>query len=53
MMTKSFTASLGPQAGGAATLVLFYLDIIAFICLIGTGAGIQLGRMRPFPTRRR
>jgi adenylate cyclase len=33
---------LGPQAGGVATLVLFYLDIIAFICLIGTGAGIQL-----------
>jgi adenylate cyclase len=33
---------LGPQAGPVATLVLFYLEAIAYTCLIGTGAGIQL-----------
>jgi adenylate cyclase len=32
---------LGPQAGGVATLVLFYLEIITYVCLVGTGAGIQ------------
>ena len=32
---------LGPQAGAVATLVLFYLEIIAYACLVGTGAGIQ------------
>jgi adenylate cyclase len=32
---------LGPQAGAVATLVLFSLEILAFICLVGTGAGIQ------------
>ncbi len=32
---------LGHQAGGVATLVLYCSDIIAFICLIGTGVGIQ------------
>jgi len=32
---------LGPQAGGVATLVLFYLEIIAYVYLVGTGAGIQ------------
>ena len=32
---------LNSQAGAVATLVLFYLEIITYICLIGTGAGIQ------------
>lgn len=31
---------LGPRAGAAATIVLFYLEVIAFTCLVGTGAGI-------------
>jgi adenylate cyclase len=32
---------LGPRAGAVATIVLFYLDVLAFICLTGTGVGIQ------------
>ena len=32
---------LGSQAAAVATLILFYVEIIAYICLIGTGAGIQ------------
>ena len=32
---------LGPQAGPVATLVLFYLEAIAYTCLAGTGAGVQ------------
>ena len=32
---------LGSQAGGIATLVLYYLDIIGFIYLAGTGVGLQ------------
>jgi adenylate cyclase len=32
---------LGPRAGAVATLVLFHSEILAYICLIGTGAGIQ------------
>src|SRR5476651_665438 len=31
---------LGSQAGGIATLVLYYLDIIGFIYLAGTGVGL-------------
>jgi adenylate cyclase len=33
---------VGTNAAAVFTLVLFYLDILAFICLIGTGAGLQL-----------
>ena len=33
---------LGAHAGAAFTLVLFYLEIIGYTCLIGTGAGVQL-----------
>ena len=32
---------LGPQVGPVATLVLFYLEAIAYTCLAGTGAGVQ------------
>ena len=32
---------LGPRAGAGATLVLFYSEVLAFTCLVGTGAGIQ------------
>src|SRR6185295_2989291 len=32
---------LGSQAAAVATLILFYLEIIVYICLFGTGAGIQ------------
>jgi adenylate cyclase len=31
----------GPQAGGVVTLVVFTSELLVFICLIGTGAGIQ------------
>ena len=31
----------GPQAGGVVTLVLFTSELLVFIYLIGTGAGIQ------------
>ena len=32
---------LGPRAGAGATLVLFYSEVLAFTCLVSTGAGIQ------------
>ena len=32
---------LGPLAAPVAIIVLFYADMLAYICLLGTGIGIQ------------
>jgi adenylate cyclase len=32
---------LGPRVGASATIILYYSEVLAFTCLIGTGAGVQ------------